>query len=540
MSCNEILFIPLGGCGEVGNNLYLIDYCNTLIAIDAGFKLVIQELPGILATIPNISYIIKNYKRFRGFFITHAHDDHIGALRYIHKFLPSITVYSSELTNRIIQAKFDETKPKPSNIKFINVQPRQTISLGEVKVKFIKTTHSIPESYAILVITPIGNLLFTGDIKVDPTPLDDKGFDFYMFSKLGEEKLLALFSDSTNATKKGYTPSEKDVYPSLYQAISSSKGTVVFATFASNIYRIRQAIDIAIRLDRKVSFSGRTLEKIVDIATNLGYLDIPSDLVVPIDKVSQIDRSKLLLIATGSQGETMSALYQIAYSTHKFFTLNPGDTVIISASIIPGHEREVYDMINRLYMLGAEVYYGSLHDVHASGHASEKELKLILAMTKPQFFFPVHGEYHMFMAHKEIALQMGIPPENIYVPQNHDIISITREKISKIDNLGFKHMLVDNSLTYEMDEQLLRDRVTLSEHGILVANILFAKAQNKLFLNDIDLTSKGLMISKNASSVMQDIELNVAKLIMSSLKANGEIDSIKFKVKRYIEDLIYS
>ena len=401
-SKKKIKVIPLGGLGEVGKNITVIEYGDEIIVIDCGMTFPDTEMYGIDIVIPDVSYLVENIDRVKGFFITHGHEDHIGAIPYILKQV-NVPIFATQLTAGLIESKLEEHKML-DKVSINIVKQGDIVKLDKLKVEFIRTNHSIADSCALAIHTPIGIVVHTGDFKVDFTPVDGKVIDLQRFAKLGKQGVLLLMADSTNACHPGYTMSEKSVGEKLDNLFSKGKGRIIVATFASNIHRLQQIINSSIKYGRKIAFSGRSMEKISEVASKLGYLDMPEGLLIDLKDLKLYNNNQITIVTTGSQGEPMSALTRIASSTHKSIQIEKDDMIIISASPIPGNEKAVSKVINELTHKGAEVIYKSIEEIHVSGHACEQELKLIHSMLKPKYFVPIHGEYKMLMQHRQTAM----------------------------------------------------------------------------------------------------------------------------------------
>ena len=505
----KVKIIPLGGLNEIGKNMTAIEYKNDIVIIDCGLKFPDEDMFGIDVVIPDITYLLKHRDKVSGIFLTHGHEDHIGALPYVLKQL-NVPVYGTKLTLGIVQSKLKEHNLL-SATELITVKPRDVVRLNSVSVEFIKTNHSIADSVAIAVHTPLGAVLHTGDFKVDYTPIDGEPMDFARFAELGKKGVLLMMADSTNVERPGYTMSEKIVGESLCRIFGKSKGRIIVATFASNIHRIQQIIDAAAMYGRKVAVSGRSMENIVQVAIELGYIKIEKENLVSIDQINKYNNDQIVIITTGSQGEPMSALARMATSEHRKVNIVPGDTIIISATPIPGNEKLVSRVVDQLFKKGAEVVYGSSEAVHVSGHACQEELKLMQTLVKPKYFIPVHGEYRHLKQHGELANSIGVPKSNILIPEIGDVIEVTRNSIKKSGTVISGQIFVDGLGVGDVGNIVIRDRKHLSQDGILTVVVTLSK-ENKAIIAGPDIISRGFVYVRESEKLMdeaRDIVRNV-------------------------------
>ena len=497
----KVKIIPLGGLNEIGKNMTAIEYKNDIVIIDCGLKFPDEDMFGIDVVIPDITYLLKHKDKVSGIFLTHGHEDHIGALPYVLKQL-NVPVYGTKLTLGIVQSKLKEHNLL-STTELITVKPRDVVRLNSVSVEFIKTNHSIADSVAIAVHTPLGAVLHTGDFKVDYTPIDGEPMDFARFAELGKKGVLLMMADSTNVERPGYTMSEKIVGESLCRIFGKSKGRIIVATFASNIHRIQQIIDAAARYGRKVAVSGRSMENIVQVAIELGYIKIEKENLVSIDQINKYNNDQIVIITTGSQGEPMSALARMATSEHRKVNIVPGDTIIISATPIPGNEKLVSRVVDQLFKKGAEVVYGSSEAVHVSGHACQEELKLMQTLVKPKYFIPVHGEYRHLKQHGELANSIGVPKSNILIPEIGDVIEVTRNSIKKSGTVISGQIFVDGLGVGDVGNIVIRDRKHLSQDGILTVVVTLSK-ENKAIIAGPDIISRGFVYVRESEKLMDE------------------------------------
>ena len=497
----KVKIIPLGGLNEIGKNMTAIEYKNDIVIIDCGLKFPDEDMFGIDVVIPDITYLLKHRDKVSGIFLTHGHEDHIGALPYVLKQL-NVPVYGTKLTLGIVQSKLKEHNLL-STTELITVKPRDVVRLNSVSVEFIKTNHSIADSVAIAVHTPLGAVLHTGDFKVDYTPIDGEPMDFARFAELGKKGVLLMMADSTNVERPGYTMSEKIVGESLCRIFGKSKGRIIVATFASNIHRIQQIIDAAAMYGRKVAVSGRSMENIVQVAIELGYIKIEKENLVSIDQINKYNNDQIVIITTGSQGEPMSALARMATSEHRKVNIVPGDTIIISATPIPGNEKLVSRVVDQLFKKGAEVVYGASEAVHVSGHACQEELKLMQTLVKPKYFIPVHGEYRHLKQHGELANSIGVPKSNILIPEIGDVIEVTRNSIKKSGTVISGQIFVDGLGVGDVGNIVIRDRKHLSQDGILTVVVTLSK-ENKAIIAGPDIISRGFVYVRESEKLMDE------------------------------------
>ena len=534
-AAKKLKIIPLGGVGEIGKNMTVIEYGSDIIIVDCGMSFPDEEMPGIDVVIPDMTYIEKNAANVRGILITHGHEDHIGAVPYALQKL-NVPVYATKLTIALIEQKLTEIKVDHADLNCVS--PGDTIRLGCFSVEFIKTSHSIAGACALAINTPIGTLIHTGDFKVDYTPIDGEPIDIARLAYYGSRGVLVLMSDSTNVENEGHTPSERGIGKTFEHCFDKAKGRVVVATFASNIYRIQQIADVAISFGRVVCFQGRSMVKIAEIAKELGYLQLPDESVVEVGQLKKYRDDQICVITTGSQGEPMSGLFRMANSSHKV-NVGKGDMVIISASSIPGNEKSVGRVINQLYQHGAKVIYERMADVHVSGHACKEELKLMLTLTKPKFFIPVHGEARHLYQHKELAEELGIPEEDIFVTEIGDVVELTRNKGRIAGSVTAGSVMVDGSGVGDIGNVVLRDRKLLSEDGIFTVVITLNK-QTGALLAQPEILSRGFVYEKNSEELLKETrELVKAKAAQFEKNHRSSWSSIKNDIRNSIKNYLY-
>ena len=533
----KVKIIPLGGLNEIGKNLTVIEFKDDIIVVDCGLKFPDEDMFGIDIVIPDVSYLVKNAEKVRGIFLTHGHEDHIGALPYVLRQL-NVPVYGTKLTLGIVETKLKE-HGLLSSTELIRVKPRDVIKLNSVSVEFIKTNHSIADSVAIAIHTPLGVVLHTGDFKIDYTPIDGEPMDFARFAEIGKKGVLAMLADSTNVEKPGYTLSERVVGESFARLFAKAKGRVIVATFASNVHRIQQIIDAASMHGRKVAVSGRSMENIVAVAAELGYLEFEKDILVGIDQINKYNNDQVVIITTGSQGEPMSALARMANSEHRKVNIVEGDTVIISATPIPGNEKLVSKVINRLFQKGAEVIYKSLSEIHVSGHACQEELKLMQCLVKPKFFIPVHGEYRHLKQHGELAISLGMPEGNVVIPENGGVIDVNRNSIRKNGTVASGQVFVDGLGVGDVGNIVLRDRKHLSQDGILTVVVTLSKENNSIIAGP-DIISRGFVYVRESERLMDEAK-EIVKETLRECEENNITDwaSLKSKVRDDLRGYLY-
>ncbi len=522
--------------GEVGKNMTVLEYGKDMIVVDCGLIFPDDDLPGIDAVIPDMSYIEKNADKLKGFLITHGHEDHIGALPYALRQFKA-PVYGTKLTCALIEHKLEEEKI--ADAQLVPIKPGDRVRLGCFNVEFIKTSHSIAGACALAIITPAGTVIHTGDFKVDYTPLDNEPIDIVRFAYYGSRGVLALMSDSTNAELAGHTLSEREIGRTFEHYFDIADGRVIVATFASNIYRIQQIADVAISFGRVICFQGRSMVNIARVATELGYLSIPEDKIVEIDKLGRIQDDKVCVITTGSQGEPMSGLFRMANSSHRL-NIGRGDTVIISASAIPGNEIGVSRVINQLYQKGAKVVYDRMADVHVSGHARREELRLMFTLTKPKYFIPVHGEARQLYMHAELAQEMGIPERNIVVPEIGDVIELTRSSIKQGTGVHAGSVMIDGGSVGEVGDAILKDRRQLAEDGLFTVVIPLKKSTGEL-IGAPEIISRGFIYVKNSEELMASSRALVSELAGKFAQSHkSEWSGIKNGIRGALKNELYN
>ncbi|WP_455789138.1 ribonuclease J [Clostridium butyricum] len=533
----KIKIIPLGGINEIGKNITAIEYKEDIVIIDCGLKFPDDDMFGIDIVIPDVSYLLKNSEKIKGIFLTHGHEDHIGALPYVLKQL-NVPVYGTKLTLGIVETKLKE-HGLLSSTELIRVKPKDIIKLSSVSVEFIKTNHSIADSVAIAIHTPLGVVLHTGDFKIDYTPIDGEMMDFARLAEIGRKGVLVMMADSTNVERPGYTMTEKVVGETFNRLFGKANGRIIVATFASNVHRIQQIITAAQKYEKKVAVSGRSMENIVQVAIELGYLEVDKDVLVPIDQIGKYPNDKMVIITTGSQGEPMSALARMAASEHRKIAIIPGDTVIISATPIPGNEKFVSKVVNQLFKKGAEVIYDSVEKIHVSGHACQEELKLMQALVKPKFFIPVHGEYRHLKKHGESAMELGLPEKNLVICENGDVIELTRNYIKKNGSVTSGQVFVDGLGVGDVGNIVLRDRKHLSQDGILTVVVTIEKQTGKV-VSGPDIISRGFVYVRESEGLMDEAR-EIVRSVLKNCEERQITDwaTLKSKMRDELREFLY-
>ena len=497
---NKVQIIPLGGLGEIGKNMTVFRYGDDIILIDAGLMFPEDDMLGIDLVIPDISYLLENKDKVRAIFLTHGHEDHIGALPYVLKQL-EVPVYGTALTLGILQGRLRENGVSDENL--VTIKPGDRIGAGAFNLEFIRVNHSIPDAVSIVIKTPIGTIIHTGDFKFDQTPVDGQVTQFNKFAEFGDAGVLALLADSTNAERPGFTQSEKMVGQTFDDEFRYARNRIIVATFSSNVHRIQQVVDSAVKYKRKVAVIGRSMINVVNIAMELGYLNIPEGVLIDIDETNNYTADQIVIITTGSQGEPMSALTRMAMNDHKKVGIMPGDTVIISATPIPGNEKLVSRTINHLYKLGAEVIYEKSNGVHVSGHASQEEIKLMHNLVRPKYFIPVHGEYRHLIKHANIAKDLGMPKENIVIAENGSVIELSKEGINVSGKIQSGKVLVDGLGVGDVGNIVLRDRRLLSQDGIMIV-VVTIDHETYQVVSGPDIVSRGFVYVREAEDLMEE------------------------------------
>ena len=523
----KLKVIPLGGLGEVGKNMTIIQYGEQMIVIDAGVMFPENELFGIDMVIPDYSYLVENRDKVLAFILTHGHEDHIGALPYVLRDV-DVPVYGSALTLGLVKGKLAEFK-QPA--KLITAAPRQVINIGPFRVEFIHVTHSIPDSFALAIHTPVGVVLFASDFKVDLSPIDGQMMDFGRLSALGERGVLLLLADSTNVEKPGFTPSEKTVGSSFDKIFLNAPGRIFVTSFASNVHRIQQAVWAAARTGRKIAIVGRGMLNVTSVAKELGYLELPKELLVDIDRINSLPSNQVLVLTTGSQGEPLSGLTRMASGEHRQVHIVPGDTVVISATPIPGHERLVGRTIDKLFKHGATVIHEQGDGIHVSGHANREDLKLLHNIVKPHFFMPVHGEYRMLVKHAKLAQQLGMAEENTFVLENGQVLEISRRRCRVNGQVPSGRVLIDGLGVGDVGNTVLKERRVLSESGILLIHMVFTRKDSVRILAGPEIFSRGFIFEKEYEHIIGEIKERVTGLCTAEDLAEGKTYDLSNRIR---------
>lgn len=534
-SRQKLTVIPLGGLGEVGKNMTAFKFGNNIIVVDSGMTFPDEEQLGIDLVIPDYNYLLENRSMVRGIFVTHGHEDHIGALPYVLKDL-KVPVYGSRLTLGLLKGKLKEHNLSSNNLH--EVSSRDVITAGPFKIEFIHVSHSIPDSMALAIHTPVGVCLHTGDFKIDMSPIDDQFMDLNRISELGQEGVLLLMADSTNVERPGFTASEKTVGQSLDTIFLNATGRIIVTTFASNVHRIQQAIWAAERTGRKVAVVGRGMNNVVGIATELGYLKAKASTFIDINDIKKYPDRKLAILTTGSQGETLAGLTRMSQGEHRQVHLRPGDLVVISANPIPGNEKMISKTVDNLYHLGVDVAYGRSLGIHVSGHASQEDLKLIFNLVRPKFFMPVHGEYRMLCEHGKLAERMGVPGKNVFIMENGQVLELTARSGKVNGKVHAGQILIDGRGIGDVGTTVLKDRKQLSQDGIVIASIVIDR--NECRLNSMPyIFSRGFVYEKGNDTIFREAEKRIVTIVESFADKEYSQSAMKSSIKTAIAKLCF-
>ena len=537
MRKESLRIIPLGGLGEIGKNITAIEYEDEIIVIDCGISFPDEDMYGIDLVIPDIKYLLDNKDKVKGLFLTHGHEDHIGAIPYILKQI-NMHVYGTKLTIGLVESKLKE-HDMLSKTNLIPTIPGESIKLNKLIIEFIRVTHSIAESCALAIHTPIGIVLHTGDFKIDYTPIDGKVMDLNRIAQLGQEGILLLMADSTNVERAGHSLSEKIIGETLNRIISNANGRVIVATFASNIHRMQQIADASMMYNRKIVFSGRSMENISNVAMDLGYLHIPEESIVGIEDLNRYPSDKITIITTGSQGEPMAGLSRIAYGSHRHISIEQDDLFIISASPIPGNDKLVSRVINQLYRKGVEVIYEDLEDIHVSGHAYKEQLKLIHTLVKPKYFMPVHGEYRHLKHHSDLALKLGMDKSNVFTLETGQVLEISQDKAIATEKVHTGVVFVDGIGVGDVGNIVLRDRRDLARDGMVTIVVAINKETYSI-VSGPDIITRGFIYARESEGLIKKIK-DVAKEEIEICLENNIIEwqVLKSGVRKSVEQLLY-
>ena len=534
---SKLKIIPLGGLGEIGKNMTAYEFGGDIIVVDCGMGFPDEDMYGIDIVLPDISYLRANAAKIRGIILTHGHEDHIGAVPFVLKEL-DVPVYTTPLTAALVELKLEE-HDLLHNTQIFTKKPGAVFRLGCFTVEFIHVNHSIPDSVALAIKTPIGTVIHTGDWKIDVTPISGGMIDLTRLGQLGNEGVLALLGDSTNVEKPGHSDSERKVGESFDKLFTGCKKRIIITTFASNVHRLQQIISVAAKYGRKVAISGRSMENVVRVSIELGYMEIPENVLIDLEQANRLPKEQVVVISTGSQGESMSALYRMAFSEHKQVRIDAGDRVIISASAIPGNENTISRVIDALFRKGAEVIYDRHTDLHVSGHASQEELKMMLALTKPKFFIPVHGEQRMLVKHAELGRMMGVLPKNIVIAENGSVIELSKRSVTVDSAVTAGAVLVDGSGGGEVGSVVLHDRQRLAEDGMVVIVLPYSSYDHSL-VSKPEIVTRGFIYVKEAEELMKELE----RVTMESVEACEaahitDWTGIKARVKSNVSGYLY-
>ncbi len=533
----KLKVFSLGGLNEIGKNMYVYEYAGEIIVVDCGLAFPDDDMLGIDLVIPDITYLKKHKNRIRAFIITHGHEDHIGALPYVLREV-NAPIYATKLTAGVINKKLEEHNLL-SKTKIKIASPGDRIKIGSFEVEMINVNHSIADAVALAIKTPLGTVIHTGDYKLDVTPIQGEMMDIARLGQLGKRGVLALLGESTNIERPGYSLSESTVGDTFEALFKDCKQRIIVTTFASNVHRVQQIIRAAVKYGRKVAISGRSMENIMEVAQNLGYLDIPKDVLVDLGTITKHPKNKICIITTGSQGEAMSGLYRIAFSAHKKIEIMPNDRVIISASPIPGNEKAISNVINELYRKGAEVIYEKLAEVHVSGHACQEELKLMLALTKPQYFIPIHGEHRHLKAHEALAVKMGVKPKNVFVCDIGRVVEFTEKGAKLGATVPSGKVLIDGSGIGDVGSVVLRDRKQLGQDGIITV-VVSLDSETGRVVTGPDIISRGFIYVKEAEDIMEELRALAAEVVQSCLNGKRtDWATMKNTIKSRMSDFLY-
>ena len=534
----KLRVIPLGGLGEVGKNMMLIEYGDDILVVDGGLSFPEDGMYGIDLVIPDHSYLIENKHKLRAYLLTHGHEDHIGGMPYIYANAPA-PIYGLPLTLGLLRGKFNEHRIQAD---LRPVAAREELQIGPFTIEFIRVTHSIPDSMGLAIHTPVGTVMIISDFKMDMSPIDGKLMDFGRISAIGEKGVLLLMSDSTNVEREGFCDSERSVGYNLDKIFFNAKGRIIVTSFASHVHRVQQALWAAQRTGRKVAVCGRGMLNMTAVASQMGYLDIPDKLLIDVDSINNFPANRVVIITTGSQGEPMSGLSRMASGEHKQVQIMAGDTVVISATPIPGNERMVAKTVDNLFRLGASVVYERSQGIHVSGHACREELKVLLNMVKPRFFMPIHGEYRMLYKHAQLAQGVGMPAENTIIMENGNVLELSRRSFRLGTPVTSGRILIDGLGVGDVGSSVLRERRQLSEAGVIVINMVYGKKRGKAksakILSPTELATRGFIFEKESEHIIGEIKDKVAAICTEERLSDGNLHDLRNQVRSAVGKLV--
>ena len=535
----KVKVIPLGGMCEIGKNTWVIEYENDFIIIDGGLAFPNDEMPGVEIVLPDISFLSQNKNKIKGLVITHGHEDHIGGIVSMLKQFDIPIIYGPPLAIALLDEKLKDAQ-LDDKTETVKGRPRQTFRLGSLAFTYVRNTHSIADSFSLIIHTPAGKIVHSGDFKFDFTPVDGEFFDVYTIAKAGEEGVLLLISDSTNVEREGYTPSERSVFGRLEEEFNKASGRIIITTFASQVHRIKQILELCVKYEKKVAIYGRSMLLLATISKELGYMKFPDGLLINTEDVNKMPDEKIVILTTGSQGEPLSALTRMAFDEHKQITIQSKDTIIISATPIPGNERAVANVVNALSAKGAHVVYGREAGVHVSGHACKEEQRMLLNIVKPKYFLPAHGEYRMLVLHGNLGVECGVNPKNVFIMENGDVLELTSESAKLNGQVPAGIIMVDNTRIGDIDEHILEQRNKLAQEGLL--SVMATMSKKKAIVEPI-IEVKGLMLAQEDTThgkFLSDAKKTVVKAINESLQSGkSDPEAIKERVKNELRELIH-